>query len=110
MHTRSLPAIFVGMDSNNPIFRVFILNLNKIHRIRADDFRPNSKEELPGMSVVLDGLAREAEEESKAAKDSDDMNDCAAHLISALNTEWRKHNLHERSTQVQQRQEIRVPT
>ena len=56
---------FVGMENNTRLYRVFIPNTKKIAIVRKDDFKIAQRDQLPGISALLDGIARQVAEEEQ---------------------------------------------
>ena len=58
---RSIHGQFVGMESDTSLFRIYVPYMKKILKVRTHYFRVCKSEQLPGISSLLDGIARQSE-------------------------------------------------
>jgi len=82
LQPRSALSNFVGMESDARLIRVYIPTEKNIKVIRRVDFRPIS-EKLPGVSALLDGLAREHSIEVEQ-EEGDELHNAEAHLSRCM--------------------------
>lgn len=61
---RSVHGNFVGMESDETLFRIYVPETNSITLTRVQDFRLYRHEKLAGVAFLLDGLARQSAIES----------------------------------------------
>ena len=62
---RSLFGHFVGMESDVNLLRIYDPHSKSIIFTRSADFKQFNEERLPGVSALLDGLARRCELEAE---------------------------------------------
>lgn len=60
---RAIHVIFVGMESDERLCRTYDPQEKSIYVVRLSDFKACRRDQLPPISTMLDGLARQAEEE-----------------------------------------------
>lgn len=74
LSARAIHGRFAGMESSETLYRLYIPESKKI-KTRRQDFPPCTEDQLPGVSTLLDGIARQHELESVANVDgsSEDM-------------------------------------
>ncbi len=77
---RSVFGYFVGMASDLVLIKVYIPQTAKIIFVRSSDFKPLDKTSLPGIEVLLDGIARQLANEQEDTR----MRTQEAHLVNAL--------------------------
>lgn len=80
---RTQAAVFVGMKSEARLVKVYIPAMKKIREVRRQDFKPLHESKLPGISTLLDGIARQAALEEKELDDEQQFA-AQAHLIHCL--------------------------
>jgi len=68
---RSIFGHFVGMESDESLYRIYNPTTKKTFTTRKADFKESKADLLPSVSVLLDGLARQHEAEASSAIDGD---------------------------------------
>jgi len=67
---RSIYGHFVGMASDTTLIKVYIPQTKQIIHVRRNDFKKYHGNILPGVEVLLDGIAKQVEKDGQASKET----------------------------------------
>lgn len=57
---RAIKGYFVGLHSDETLFRVYLPNERRVIFTRVQDFRIAKREKLPSINTLLDGISRQS--------------------------------------------------